>query len=62
MLSDLTDRERRVLVLRHYWDLSEATVSTELGISLGTVKSTTSRALAKVRERHPDLMSTKELG
>ena len=62
VLSDLTDRERRVLVLRHYWDLSEATVSTELGISLGTVKSTTSRALAKVRERHPDLMSTKELG
>ena len=62
VLSDLTDRERRVLVLRHYWDLSEATVSAELGISLGTVKSTTSRALAKVRERHPDLMSTKELG
>ena len=61
VLSDLTDRERRVLVLRHYWDLSEATVSAELGISLGTVKSTTSRALAKVRERHPDLMTTKGL-
>jgi RNA polymerase sigma-70 factor (sigma-E family) len=62
VLGDLTDRERRVLVLRHYWDLSEDTVGAELGISVGTVKSTASRALAKVRERHPDLVNTKGLG
>jgi RNA polymerase sigma-70 factor (sigma-E family) len=62
VLQVLTERERRVLVLRHYWDLSEAAVASELGISVGTVKSTTSRALAKVRERHPDLVQTKGLG
>ena len=61
LLRDLNDRERRILVLRHYWDLSEAAVADELGISVGTVKSTTSRALAKVRESHPDLMITKDL-
>jgi RNA polymerase sigma-70 factor (sigma-E family) len=61
LLQGLNERERRILVLRHYWDLSEATVAGELGISVGTVKSTTSRALAKVRETHPDLMSTRGL-
>jgi RNA polymerase sigma-70 factor (sigma-E family) len=61
LLGELSPRERRVLVLRHYWDLSEATVADELGISVGTVKSTTSRALAKVRVTHPDLITTKGL-
>jgi RNA polymerase sigma-70 factor (sigma-E family) len=61
LLRSLSERERRILVLRHYWDLSEATVAAELGISIGTVKSTTSRALAKVRETHPDLVSTRGL-
>ena len=49
LLSVLTDRERRVVVLRHYFDLSEADVARELGIAPGTVKSTLSRALAKLR-------------
>jgi len=35
------------------------TIADELGISVGTVKSTTSRALAKVRDRYPDLVNTK---
>ncbi|MCW2846043.1 MAG: polymerase, sigma-24 subunit, subfamily [Marmoricola sp.] len=61
LLSRLSERERRILVLRHYWDLSEAAVADELGISIGTVKSTTSRALAKVRETHPELVSTRGL-
>ncbi len=61
LLRDLSVRERRILVLRHYWDLSEAVVASDLGISVGTVKSTASRALAKVRETHPDLMSTRGL-
>jgi RNA polymerase sigma-70 factor (sigma-E family) len=59
LLGGLSPRERRVLVLRHYWDLSESTVADELGISVGTVKSTASRALAKVRESHPELIDTK---
>jgi RNA polymerase sigma-70 factor (sigma-E family) len=48
-LSTLTDRERAVVVLRYYFDLSEAEVAGELGISLGTVKSTASRTLTKLR-------------
>ena len=61
LLRGLSERERRVVVLRHYWDLTEAAVAEELGISIGTVKSTASRALAKVRETHPGLVSTKGL-
>lgn len=43
-------KQRRVVVLRHLLDLSESEVSTELGIPLGTVKSTASRGLAHLRE------------
>lgn len=53
LLAGLTDRERRVLVLRHYYDLPENAVAGELGISIGTVKSTASRALAKLRSAEP---------
>ena len=49
LLRDLTDREQRVVVLRHYFDLSEAEVAHELGVARGTVKSTLSRALVKLR-------------
>ncbi|MBM7520258.1 SigE family RNA polymerase sigma factor [Nocardioides nitrophenolicus] len=49
LLAGLTERERRVVVLRHYCDLSEAAVAAELGIAPGTVKSALSRALAKLR-------------
>lgn len=48
-LARLTARERAVVVLRHFFDLSEADVASELGVSVGTVKSTNSRALAKLR-------------
>src|SRR3954469_13417935 len=49
VLKTLTDRERAVVVLRHFFDLPEADVARALGVSLGTVKSTNSRALAKLR-------------
>jgi RNA polymerase sigma-70 factor (sigma-E family) len=49
LLAGLTERERRVVVLRHYFDLTEADVAAELGIAPGTVKSTLSRALGKLR-------------
>lgn len=49
LLAGLTERERRVVVLRHYCDLSEADVAHELGIAPGTVKSSLSRALSKLR-------------
>ena len=48
-LGTLTVRERAVVVMRYLFDLPEATVARDLGITVGTVKSTSSRALAKLR-------------
>jgi RNA polymerase sigma-70 factor (sigma-E family) len=42
-------RMRTALVLRYYEDMTEAEVAERLGVSLGTVKSTVSRAVAKLR-------------
>ena len=48
-LATLSERQRRIVVLRYLMDLSEAEVAADLGVSLGTVKSTASRALAELR-------------
>jgi RNA polymerase sigma-70 factor (sigma-E family) len=45
-LAALPPRRREVLVLRFYLELSEAEIAAMLGISPGTVKSTTARGLA----------------
>lgn len=50
LLEMLPARERQVVVLRHYVGLTEAEVSDALDISLGTVKSSASRGLARLRE------------
>jgi len=47
-LRRLPGRQREALVLRYYLDLSEAEIAAAMGISRGTVKSATSRALAAV--------------
>jgi RNA polymerase sigma-70 factor (sigma-E family) len=44
----LPKRQREALVLRYYLDLSEEEIARTMGISRGTVKSATSRALASV--------------
>lgn len=46
-------RQRELLVLRYWSDLSEAQISETLGISRGAVKSTASRALAALKRALP---------
>ncbi len=49
-LADLPRRQRECVVLRYGLDLSETDVADVLGISLGTVKSHTSKGAKRLRE------------
>jgi RNA polymerase sigma-70 factor (sigma-E family) len=49
-LARLTPRQRAVLVLRYFNDLTEAQTAEVLGCEPGTVKSNASRGLARLRE------------
>lgn len=59
-LQALPPRQRTLVVLRHYLQLSEAECAGLLGCSVGTVKSTTSRGLERLRQS-PSLASLKEM-
>lgn len=48
-LAELPPRQREVVVLRFWLDLTETQVAATLGCSVGTVKSQAARALAKLR-------------
>ncbi|NEA28272.1 sigma-70 family RNA polymerase sigma factor, partial [Actinomadura bangladeshensis] len=50
VLRALPAKQRAVVVLRYWCDLSEHEIAETLGISRGTVKSHTARAMAALRE------------
>ena len=55
-LAALTPRQRAVVVLRYYDDLSERETARVLGVSVGTVKSQTHLSLRRLRESAPELV------
>jgi RNA polymerase sigma-70 factor (sigma-E family) len=53
-LSRLPARQREVLLLRYYEDLTEAEIAARLGCAPGTVKSSAARALRALRDTLPE--------
>ena len=54
-LARLAPRQRAVIVLRYYEDLTERETAEILGIAVGTVKSQSRDAMVRMRELLPDL-------
>ena len=53
-LARLPERQREVLLLRYYEDLTEAEIAKRLGCAPGTVKSSAARALRSLRDMLPE--------
>ena len=60
LVQTLPRKQRAAVVLRYYEELSEAETAAVLGVSVGTVKSQTSRALATLRTRVGDELTPQE--
>lgn len=56
----LPQRQREVLALRYYLDLSEAEIADALGISRGSVKSHASRGAAALRTTLPTMLGEEQ--
>jgi RNA polymerase sigma-70 factor (sigma-E family) len=56
-LARLTPKQRTILIVRYYEDRTEAETAQLLSIGLGTVKSQTRHALARLRVLAPELAS-----
>lgn len=59
-LRRLPPRQRAVLVLRYFEQLSEAEAARVLGCSVGTVKSSSARALRRLRDQIDDLAALRQ--
>ncbi|MGZ4521603.1 MAG: SigE family RNA polymerase sigma factor [Mycobacteriaceae bacterium] len=59
-LMRLGARQRTVLVLRFYEDLTEAQVARAMGVTVGTVKSQTAKALDQLRRTAPELTPARD--
>lgn len=55
-LGRLTAKQRAVVVLRHFEDLSVEEVAVVMGVGVGTVKSQNAAALARLRNGAPELL------
>lgn len=60
-LARLTPKQRAVIVLRFYEDLSEADTAAAMGCAIGTVKSQTNYALGRLRTLAPELATVMEV-
>lgn len=61
-LQQLPPRQRAVIVLRYYEDLSEDQIAETLGVSNGTVKSQASAGIGKLRHLLPQLQPASRTG
>lgn len=50
LVQRLPEQQRRAVVLRYYEDLTESETAAVLGVSVGTIKSNTSRGLRRLRQ------------
>ena len=61
-LRHLPDRQRAVIVLRFFEDMTEAEAAETLGVAIGTIKSQTAKGLARLRILAPDLTAHQSTG
>jgi RNA polymerase sigma-70 factor (sigma-E family) len=62
-LAQLPPRQRAVMVLRYFDDMTEAEIAGVLGCSIGTVKSQVARALARLRDANvPESAASRDGG
>jgi RNA polymerase sigma factor (sigma-70 family) len=61
-LSRLTPRQRTMLVLRYFEDLSETEIARLLGVRVGSVRSQIYRSLERLKKTAPELTTVREFG
>ncbi|MDR8409715.1 SigE family RNA polymerase sigma factor [Nonomuraea sp. 3-1Str] len=61
-LARLTPRQRTMLVLRYFEDLSETEIARLLGVRVGSVRSQIYRSLERLKQAAPELSAVREFG